>query len=634
MLQLFHRFRGTILGVGVVLAAVLAISGFGVDLFGAFHRKADYAIKVDDHTVSYTEFYNERRLIEDQYRRMFGPEYYKLMQSLNLNLAQQVSDTMINGYLVERAAHDLGLRTSNEEVASQILALFPAGVQKAQYDSYLREVGMSAVAFEDKLRKDLLQRQFNQLLNDASLASRRESEAQLRLRDTKYDASYVEIDPGTLEKEIPNPADGQLQEYYGKISSELEVPPQVAYRYALIEQGKFLDAVPVLPDDVEFYYTEHLREYTEPELIRVRQLQFTLPDGASDADRAKLREKAESVAAKWRGGEPIEMLALQFSDDPSSKGSGGDLGWIGRGKMHADFDKAAFGMKVGEVSEIISTPTAFHVVKVEEKKEGRTKPLNEVRPEIEKKIREREAPAFILEKAHQLQDEWSKRSPAVSLVDFAKEKDIAIAATAGKLGAQEDPAANLKGLTAKVLETPLETRQIVELGDVPVLVEIMEYREAYIPSFGEAREKVLARWRVAQANERAKAIATELGSQTSQSKPLLQLAKERKLKAGEEKGLTKASAPQGVFAEPGLKDALFTLYVLGSVTPPQEAKGKWYVAQLTAVTTPASSELADKVADYRSEATSALGQTLVASYVATMKARATIDVAPGVLARE
>ncbi|NQV42377.1 MAG: peptidylprolyl isomerase [Candidatus Marinimicrobia bacterium] len=68
-------------------------------------------------------------------------------------------------------------------------------------------------------------------------------------------------------------------------------------------------------------------------------------------------------------GESFEALAGEFTDDPSGKENGGDLGWFGWGKMVGPFQDAAFKLNPGEVSNVVETDFGFHIIKLEAKRE-------------------------------------------------------------------------------------------------------------------------------------------------------------------------------------------------------------------------------------------------------------------------
>ena len=85
-------------------------------------------------------------------------------------------------------------------------------------------------------------------------------------------------------------------------------------------------------------------------------------------DTKQSRAKIEGLLARVRAGEDFVKLANEFTEDPSGKGTGGDLGWFGRGMMVKPFEDTAFALKDGEVSNVIETQFGFHIVKTEERR--------------------------------------------------------------------------------------------------------------------------------------------------------------------------------------------------------------------------------------------------------------------------
>jgi len=95
------------------------------------------------------------------------------------------------------------------------------------------------------------------------------------------------------------------------------------------------------------------------------------------------RRRAEEVLRKAQAGADFAALAKEYSDDPSVKANGGDMGFFGRGRMVKPFEEAAFALeKADELSQPVQSPFGFHVIKLHEKKPGRQKAFAEVKDEL------------------------------------------------------------------------------------------------------------------------------------------------------------------------------------------------------------------------------------------------------------
>lgn len=129
-------------------------------------------------------------------------------------------------------------------------------------------------------------------------------------------------------------------------------------------------SVSVTDAEVEQYFRQHRSEYDQPEQVRASHILLE-----SDAE-------ARFVLARLRRGDKFEDLARQYSKDPGSKEQSGDLGFVGRGQLVGEFEKAAFTLRPGQVSGIVKTQFGYHLIKVTGRKDPQPANLAQVRDQI------------------------------------------------------------------------------------------------------------------------------------------------------------------------------------------------------------------------------------------------------------
>jgi peptidyl-prolyl cis-trans isomerase SurA len=140
-----------------------------------------------------------------------------------------------------------------------------------------------------------------------------------------------------------------------------------ALQEALLESLRTKDKLkPVAPTEQQmraFYETRKAGLGKQPATISFRQV--VVAPRADSAAKARAFVFADSIASALRQGADFATAARRFSQDPGSRESGGDLGWMRRGPPLApEFEKAAFQLKPGVISNPVESPFGFHVIQV------------------------------------------------------------------------------------------------------------------------------------------------------------------------------------------------------------------------------------------------------------------------------
>jgi len=131
--------------------------------------------------------------------------------------------------------------------------------------------------------------------------------------------------------------------------------------------NKIKGQVTITPDDLREVNAGHI---------------LIIPKAQDEKSDIEARTKAEQILQRVKKGENFESLAIRFSEDPGSAKKGGALGYFTTGAMVPEFEKAAFALKPGEISDVVKTPYGYHIIKVEDTRLRRIsekgKDINEV----------------------------------------------------------------------------------------------------------------------------------------------------------------------------------------------------------------------------------------------------------------
>lgn len=146
----------------------------------------------------------------------------------------------------------------------------------------------------------------------------------------------------------------------------------------------FLKQTKVTDEDMKKYYDENKSQFYRDE-VKASHILISTKDknqkDLSEKDKKKAKEKAEALLKRAKAGEEFAELAKENSEDTGSAENGGDLGFFGKGKMVEEFEKAAYALKVGEISDLVESQFGYHIIKVTDKVNEQT-PFEDVKEKI------------------------------------------------------------------------------------------------------------------------------------------------------------------------------------------------------------------------------------------------------------
>lgn len=300
---------------------------------------------------------------------------------------RQVLDQMVFDRLLQMEADRLGIQVTPEEVTQRIKELLPTAFPGGNWvgpERYAEEVQlrarMTVPQFEDFVRTDVLVGKFRNLVTDGIEVTPEEVEARYRYQNEKIQLTYVAIKPSDLESAV-QPTDAELSAYFTKNEANYQVPEKRSAKYALLDTNQLKQSIKISDADAQAYYQQHLDDYKVENRVDVAHIVFNTL-GKTDAEIALIKKQAEKVDEQAKHGGNFADLAKKYSEDTNTKSKGGEIGWIVAGQTAPTFEKAAFSLSKGAVSDVVQTPYSFDIIKVLDKEVAHTKPLQEVKPEI------------------------------------------------------------------------------------------------------------------------------------------------------------------------------------------------------------------------------------------------------------
>jgi peptidyl-prolyl cis-trans isomerase SurA len=135
------------------------------------------------------------------------------------------------------------------------------------------------------------------------------------------------------------------------------------YIQLLAEKG-LTDPIPPTEREVRAFYDANLdRLPRRPATRSIRQI--VIAPKPSATEKARALQLADSLVRALRAGADFEVVARRFSQDPGSAAQGGDLGWVRPGVMVREFERAAFNLPRGTISDPVESPFGYHIIQVE-----------------------------------------------------------------------------------------------------------------------------------------------------------------------------------------------------------------------------------------------------------------------------
>jgi len=494
------------------LAIIMAFWGFGGGgLFNTVHPIAT----VNGRQILGDQVDREATQLRQTVQQMYGANAQAVLKSINIR--QEAVDRLIEQQLIGEEARHLGISISDEALQDKI-GKEPVFQRDGQFDfdtyqDVLRNNNLQPSEYETAERDRMIADTLRNMIDAGVQVSDDEARHAYNLRNERIGLRYVEIPSSDFTAKV-SPTESQIADYYKKNAEQFREPERVKLTYVHYEP-LVLGAKYTPPDkEIQGYYNRNAKtRFTHPDQVHARHILIEVPSGATDKEKAAAKTKALDVLKQAQSGGDFAKLAAKYSDDPSNKLQGGDLGTFGRGQMVKPFEDAVFAMKPGQIATV-ETRFGFHVVKLEEFKPAHTDTIAEAKPEIIDELRT-QAGAKLGRAA--AQEDLTAALAGASLQDLAKKRGIDAVET--PLFAQGEPAGGAER-DRELMEAAfkLEAGQVALVPEkgAPYVIKLSARQPSRIPALKEiepqVREALIRSTAEAEASQQAQKVLATIKS--------------------------------------------------------------------------------------------------------------------------
>ncbi len=576
MRQEFKKLKWALYAVIFVFVALIFVNwGMGTD---TPVKRSDFVAMVDNERITYRDFIRayeqQREMLRQFYKDKFSDEYLKGMEERILN-------NLVEEKVLKKQASSIGLNVSKDELQKEILKIPAFKKEDGSFVGY--EIYKNILAanqftpkqFEEDMKEDILKNRYRKLLTELVYISEEDLKEEYKKRHVSLTADYVFLSATNLESQVKLD-ENEVRVYYEKIKDQFWQPEKRKISYLLVDFSKIKTQIKVSEEEIKSYYESNIGEFERQEEVKARHILIKTEDKGED----EAKKLSYEILEKLKKGEDFAKLAKEFSEDPGSKDTGGDLGYFGRGQMVPEFEEAAFSLEVGEFSEPVKTQFGYHIIQVLDHRIGGTKPLEEVRNEIYSKVLQEKAEIEASSKAKTLHKKILEETPKKpeDLKKYTEVDPNITLNTANYFSLQDF----IQGL-GRVPELNNAVFALKKGGISPpiktnrgyVIAYLEDIKEQGISPFADVKDQVEKKLK----SEKAKKIAEEKIKE-NQNLPLEEIAKVLNLTVTKDQNIRYLSPIPNLGSKKSLHENLFS-YPIGAQTPPLEGQNGWAIFRIT-----------------------------------------------------
>jgi peptidyl-prolyl cis-trans isomerase D len=620
----FALFFGT--SVGSYFTRVKAVATINCTRFGLITLPGCQQILADD--VDHVSL-NIRNTVNN----LYGDNAPQMLARMNLR--ETALEQLIDQKLIENEASLIGLSIGDDAleqtIESQTAFQQNGRFDVARYQQILRANDLEPAAYESDTRGQILNDTMRQMVIHATPISTAELRSAFDQFSIKLALSYITV-PYTQFTAGINPTDQEVAKFYLQNKEIFREPDRIKITFIRYDPALLAATGEPSEEDIQNFYDDNAKAmFTHPAEVHASHILIAVPAGASQKDKDAAHAKAEDILKQLQAGANFAALAKKYSDDPGTKGNGGDLGSFPRGEMVKPFEDAAFSLKPGQMT-IVQTQFGFHVLKVDDIEEAGTDAPEKVRGRI---IAELKRKAGVEMGKADVQQDLTAALTGHSFDDIAKKRGLTVvtppefAANEQIKGAEDDTK-----LGPAVFKLEAGSTSAITDTDVPYLVNVIAKDPSHIPPLAEIHDLVRTMLIRVTAETKAHKLAQSIIAKIATPDDFIKAAVTNHLDIHETGAFARSTDSIPGLGEMSsvISQAAATAKVPGILKDPAENDGNWYIFELTSRALPSGAQWETGGPDFTKSYTEQTQNQAWANFINDLKSRAQIMVDPSQMA--
>ena len=340
-----------------------------------------------------------------RFKNVYGEDFK--FEDLDDNLqSESIKQELIVQKVLQSQARSLGFinKTSNKEAQKGIIRTPQFQVDgKFNEDVYQAQVnsnGFTKEGYLNKMAELYASEIYRNSLSQINFVTPEETRNLAILFEQTADIDFIKVSFNELENQIENTLQ-ELIDYYESNQINFYTNEKRGFKYFLLEQTDYKDAVNVPENYIDLAYKDYVEKFENSAEIRFAHIMI---DKNNYSDTSAAFDVIKLVESKLNNGEEFNLLASQFSEDLVTKDQGGDLEYFEKDIFPIEFEEAIESMGLNDVSEIVELEDTYHILKVTEYVEQKPLPEEEIKENLLNDLIETESFALMNDDFSMLDD--------------------------------------------------------------------------------------------------------------------------------------------------------------------------------------------------------------------------------------